>query len=78
MAQTRPYSVPVRFVFDGKFVIKAGSQAEAEKSVREHCGLVLGGNIHSSVADDAVTRDFNVFPQKIVGRKCRRRLAGPK
>ena len=56
----RIYTVPVRYVFRGEFKIQAASKAQAE-------GLVLGGDIHSSLPDEMVNWDFPVHPEKIVG-----------
>lgn len=61
------YTVPVRYVFRGEFKIKTSSKAQAEEYVREHCGLVLGGKIHSSLPEDEVDWEFDVHPETIVG-----------
>ena len=66
MSKKRFYAVPTKFVFSGTFRIKAESQEQAEKYVQEHCGLVLGGNIHSSLPDDEVDREFDIHPETIV------------
>lgn len=63
------YAVPAKFVFSGTFRIKAESQAHAEEYVREHCGLVLGGKIHSSLPDDDVDWEFDVHPEKLIGHE---------
>lgn len=61
------YEVDVSFVFTGKFFIKAESQEEADKSANEDCGLVLGGNIHSSLPLQDVSWDFPTHPEQIIG-----------
>ena len=63
----RIYTVPVRYVFRGEFKIQAASKAQAEEYAEKHCGLVLGGDIHSSLPDEMVNWDFPVHPEKIVG-----------
>jgi hypothetical protein len=55
-------------VFSGEFFVKAESKAEAKEYVEKHCGLVIGGDIHSSLSDEDVDWDFPVYPDKAVGR----------
>lgn len=56
----------MKFVFSGEFYIKANSQEEAEEFAQKHCGLVLGGDIHSSLPNEDVDWDFDVHPDKII------------
>lgn len=67
MSKKRFYNVPTKFVFSGTFRVKAESQKQAEEHVQKHCGLVLGGEIHSSLPDDEVDWGFDVHPEKIIG-----------
>jgi hypothetical protein len=60
------YAVKTRFIFTGTFFITAGSKEEAKEFAEKHCGLVLGGNIHSTLPYDAVDWDFPVHPDKAV------------
>lgn len=60
------YTVPVKFVFEGQFFIKADSKEQAKEYAEKHCGLVIGGDIHSSLPDENVSWDFPVHPQKII------------
>lgn len=62
------YVVPVTFEFKGEFYITASSENEARELVEKHCGLVLGGNIHSSLNDEDVVWDFPLHPEKKVGK----------
>lgn len=66
------YDVPTRFVFDGKFRIKANSQEQADDYVQKHCGLVLGGPIHTTLPDEDVDWEFNVHPEKIAIKKSKK------
>ena len=34
---------------------------------KKRCGLVLGGEIHSSLPNDEVDWEFDVHPEKIIG-----------
>ncbi|MDR0475221.1 MAG: hypothetical protein LBH43_16300 [Treponema sp.] len=65
---TRKYAVRTHFVFSGTFFIKAGNKGEAEEQVKNHCGLVLGGGIHSTLPDDMADWDFPVHPIKTISR----------
>jgi hypothetical protein len=72
----RNYAVKTRFVFSGVFYVKAGSKAEAKEYVEKHCGLVIGGDIHSTLSDEDVNWDFPVHPDKVVGRTALSRVKG--
>ena len=52
------YNVKVRYIFEGTYTVAAESREEAETMVTEDCGLVLGGNIHTTRDDDEVS-DWN-------------------
>ena len=58
------YDVPVQFVFEGVFKIKANSLEQAKEYTEKHCGLVLGGDIHSTLPDDEVDWEFPCHPDK--------------
>ena len=49
------YDVRVRYAFEGTYKVVAEDRDEAERIVTEDCGLVLGGNIHTTRDDDEVT-----------------------
>lgn len=49
------YDVRVRYTFEGTYKVVAEDRDEAERIVTEDCGLVLGGNIHTTCDDDEVT-----------------------
>lgn len=61
------FNVETRFVFSGVFKVEAENEKEAERLVTEQCGLVLGGNIHSSLPDDMVDWEFDMHPDKKIG-----------
>lgn len=65
---TRSFSVRTRFVFDGSFVVKAENKTQAKEVVENHCGLVLGGTIHSSLPGDVIDWEFPLHPEKMIGR----------
>jgi hypothetical protein len=64
----RQFAVTTRFAFTGTFYINAASKAEAKEFVENHCGLVIGGTIHSTLPGDEVDWDFPVHPDKVIGR----------
>ena len=57
------YDVKVRYSFEGTYTVAAEDCEEAKRMVSEDCGLVLGGNIHTTRDDDEVTDwDFSIHP----------------
>lgn len=57
------YDVKVRYSFEGTYTVAAEDREEAKRMVSEDCGLVLGGNIHTTRDDDEVTDwDFGCHP----------------
>jgi len=54
--------VKVRYLFEGTFTVTAEDREEARTMVTRDCGLVLGGNIHTTLDDDEVDWDFGVHP----------------
>jgi len=64
----KEYAIKTRFVFEGKFFIKASNKKQARKYVEKHCGLVLNRGIHSTLPDDIVDWDFPYHSEKQIGR----------
>lgn len=64
--KTSEFEVPVRYTFAGKYRITARDAREAKEFVEKHCGLVLGGNIRSTLPDEDVDWDFAVHPEEEV------------
>lgn len=62
------YRVKTRFVFSGEFIVDADSRAEAKEMVQRECGLVMGGNIHTTLTDEEVDWDFDTHADKEIGR----------
>lgn len=60
------YRVKVKYVFTGTFDIETDSKADAKEQAEQHCGLVIGGNIHTS-SPDVIDWKFDVHPDKIIG-----------
>ena len=68
MADRKEFCVETQFVFSGKFYVKAENPEQAREYVQNHCGLVIGGDIHSTLPDEMVNWNFEVHPEK----KCKR------
>lgn len=62
----KEYVIKTKFVFEGEFYIKAESKEQAKEMVKKHCGLVLGGNIHTTLPNELCDWDFNTHPNTIV------------
>ena len=60
------YIVKTLFVFSGEFYVEAKSSEEARENVSEHCGLVMGGKIHSTLSDEDIDWDFDVHSDKVI------------
>jgi hypothetical protein len=58
--------VKTLFIFDGTFSVKADNKSQAKEYVEKHCGLVIGGHIHSTLPDEDVDWDFPIHPEKII------------
>ena len=54
--------VKVRYLFEGTYTVAADDRNEARTMVTRNCGLVLGGNIHTTLDDDEVDWEFDVHP----------------
>ncbi len=49
------YDVKVRYFFEGTYTVRRKTAMKRKGMVAEDCGLVLGGNIHTTRDDDEVT-----------------------
>lgn len=70
------YKVPTKFIFAGTFSVTADSLEQAVEYVDKHCGLVLGGDIHSSLPDEAIDWDFLSHPEKVIDIDDTREVGG--
>ena len=64
----RVYRVRTQYIFEGVFEVVAESKEEARQKVRQNCGLVMGGNIHSTLPDEEVNWAFSTHPDVKTGR----------
>lgn len=68
MKKKRVYKVCAQYVFSGIFEVAAESQEEARRKVIEDCGLVMGGNIHSTLPDEEIDWEFGIHSEIRTGR----------
>ena len=57
------YRVNVRYTFDGWFNITAESEDRAREIAEQDCGLVIGGDIHTSNPMHVKGWDFAPHPE---------------
>ena len=50
----RVYRVRTQYIFEGVFEVVAEGREEARQKVIQNCGMVMGGNIHSTLPDEEV------------------------
>ena len=62
------YRVRTQYIFEGVFDVVAESREEAWQKVLQNCGLVMGGNIHSTLPDEEVNWAFSTHPEVRTGR----------
>ena len=62
------YRVQTQYIFDGVFDVVAESKEDAQQKVIQNCGMVMGGNIHSTLSDEEVNWAFSTHPDVRTGR----------
>ncbi|WP_373731377.1 hypothetical protein [Bacteroides heparinolyticus] len=68
MDMKKVYRVRTQYIFEGVFEVVAESKEEARQKVLQNCGLVMGGNIHSTLSDDEINWAFDIHPTKKIDR----------
>lgn len=48
------YYVKTKFVFSGVFEVEAFNREEAKELILKECGLIMGGDIHTTLPDGEV------------------------
>ena len=64
----RIYRVRTQYVFEGVFEVVAESREDARQKVIQDCGMVMGGNVHSTLSDEEVNWTFSTHPDVRTGR----------
>ena len=54
MKKKRIYRVRTQYTFEGMFEVLADSKEDAQQKVLQDCGLVMGGNIHSTLPGEEI------------------------
>lgn len=54
------YRVQTQYIFEGVFEVVAESREEARQKVLQNCGLVMGGNVHSTLPDEEINWEFDI------------------
>ena len=57
------YRVRTQYIFEGVFEVLANSKENARQKVLQDYGLVMGGNIHSTLPDEEVNWAFDKHPE---------------
>jgi len=60
----KQYEIKTKFIFEGIFRVNAENREEARKNIEQDCGLVMGGNIHTTLNDEDVDWNFDTHPEK--------------
>lgn len=68
MKKKRIYRVRTQYTFEGMFEVLADSKENAQQKVLQDCGLVMGGNIHSTLPDEEINWAFSTHPEVKVTR----------
>ena len=64
----RVYRVRTQYIFEGVFEVVAESREGARQKVIQDCGLVMGGNVHSTLPDEEINWVFSTHPEVRMGR----------
>ena len=62
------YRVRTQYIFESVFDVVAESKEDARQKVIQNCGMVMGGNIHSTLPDNEINWAFSTHPEVRMGR----------
>ena len=68
MMKKQRFLIYTEYVFDGIFDVVAESKEEARQKVLQHCGLVMGGSVHSILPDEEINWAFSTHPEVRTGQ----------
>ena len=57
------YKVETKYTFTGYYIVEAENKFDAQKQVKDNCGMTCG-NISSSLSNEDCDWEFNVHPTK--------------
>ena len=58
----------MQYIFERVFEVVAKSREKARQKVIQNYGLVMGGNIHSTLPDEEINWVFSTHPEIRMGR----------
>ena len=58
----RVYKIRTQYIFEGVFEVVAESREDARQKVIQGCGMVMGGNVHSTLPDEEINWAFSTHP----------------
>lgn len=61
------YRVRTQYIFEGVFEVVAESREDARQKVIQDCGMVMGGNVHSTLPDEEINWAFSMYPEVRTG-----------
>ena len=64
----RVYRIRTQYISEGVFEVVAESREEARQKVIQDCGMVMCGNIHSTLPDEEINWAFSTHPDVKTGR----------
>ena len=64
----RIYRLRTQYVFEGVFEVVAESREDARQKVIQDCGMVMDGNVHSTLPDEEINWAFSTHPDVRTGR----------
>ena len=64
----RVYRVRTQYIFEGVFEVSAENREKAWQKVIQDCGMVMGGNVHSTLPDEEINWAFSTHPDVRAGR----------
>ena len=62
------YRVRTQYIFEGVFEVVAESREDTRQKVIQDCGLVMDGNVHSTLPDEEINWAFSTHPDVKTGR----------
>ena len=61
------FRVRTQYVFEGVLEVAAESREDARQKVIQDCGMVIGGNVHSTLHDEEINWAFSTHPDVRTG-----------
>ena len=71
------YDIRVRYSFEGTYTVAAEDRDEAKRMVNDDCGLVFGGDIHTTRDDDEVRGDIIDAIRQLLHAHCVKEIRLP-